>query len=193
MSFYERLAKTYLSLGEPCSTVTELTAGLYRGGRSEITLEQCSQGLRSGGLQGFSVHPWDCFHCIMLCVCSLQPQNLLLQVVFQKERICILIHGAACSHNTFQKEITLKHVGGCQRKQWLLFISASLWYLFSFKRGLSISLLGGPVQENTTSVKEMGCKTIGNAPMMGQEGEATAKHFRSKGQKGRCLNQEMEL
>lgn len=58
-----------------------------------------------------------------------------------------------------------------------LFIFASLWCLFSFRRGLSISSLWGPAQ-NPIPGKEMRCKILlGNAPMVRQEREATAKQF----------------
>lgn len=71
--------------GPVLQSVTKFTDGLYHGGRSETTLEQCLEVLRSGGLPEFPALAWDCFHCRVLCVSLLQPHNLLLQVVSNKE------------------------------------------------------------------------------------------------------------
>jgi len=70
-----------------------------------------------------------------------------------------------------------------------LFLSACFWSLLSTKRALGMAPPRGPVPKNRWPSREMGHGTLfGDAAGMGQEREASAKCFSSKGQKGGCLS-----
>lgn len=132
--------------------------------------------------------PSPCWTALSYVSAGYSPTTYFWRWFLTNKSIRILVRGAACSHGTSWKKISLRISGGCQGKQ-RLYLSLPVSGLSSpWKGPLARLLHGGQCRRTPGRAGATRCRTLlDNAAVVGQEREASAGCFNSRGQKGVCL------